>query len=94
ASVIELLQKWGVKVSERRLRIEDVRKASEEGTLVEIFATGTAAVISPVGKLVFKDGSLQIGDGGVGTLAQKLYDNLYGVQTGNIADDMNWTLKV
>ncbi|MDR2600175.1 MAG: branched-chain amino acid aminotransferase, partial [Oscillospiraceae bacterium] len=40
ASVIELLQKWGVKVSERRLRIEDVRKASEEGTLVEIFATG------------------------------------------------------
>jgi len=94
ASVIELLKKWGIKISERRLKIGDVVKAAEDGELKEIFASGTAAVISPVGELKFKDKSLTIGDGGVGTLAQKLYDTLYGIQTGTLADDMGWTVEV
>ena len=93
-SVIELLTKWGIKISERRLRIGDVVKAAEEGNLKEVFATGTAAVISPVGKLKFKDTLLTIGDGVVGPVAQKLYDTLYGIQTGAIADEMGWTLEV
>ena len=94
ASVIELLNKWGVKISERRLRIGDVIKAAEDGSLVEIFASGTAAVISPVGKLVFKDGTLTVGDGGVGALANRLYDTLYGIQTGSVADEMGWIVQV
>ena len=94
ASVIELLTKWELNISERRLRISDVVKAAEEGRLREIFATGTAAVISPVGKLVFKDSSLTVGSGGVGQLAQRLYDTLYGIQNGTIKDDMNWTVEV
>ena len=94
ASVIELLKKWGIKISERRLKISDVVKASEEGRLKEIFASGTAAVISPVGELKFKDNSLTIGDGGVGPLAQRLYDALYGIQTGKLPDDMDWTVEV
>jgi len=94
ASVIELLKKWGVNISERRLRISDVVKAAENGELKEIFASGTAAVISPVGELKFKNSSITIGDGGVGTLAQKLYDTLYGIQTGTLADDMGWTVEV
>ena len=93
-SVITLLNKWGVKVREQRLRIGDVVKAAEDGSLREIFASGTAAVISPVGKLVMKDNTLVVGDGGVGELAQKLYDTLYGIQTGAINDDMGWTLEV
>ena len=92
-SVIELLKKWGVKVSERRIRIEDILKAAEDGSLKEIFASGTAAVISPVGKLVFKDKSINVGSS-AGELAQKLYDELYGIQTGGIADYMNWTVEV
>jgi len=94
ASVIELLKKWGVRISERRLRIGDVVKAADEGTLKEIFASGTAAVISPVGELKFKDKSLTIGSGGVGALAQRLYDTLYGIQTGTLEDDMDWTVEV
>jgi len=94
ASVIELLTKWGFKVVERRLRIGDVVEAAGDGTLKEVFASGTAAVISPVGKLVFKDKAVTIGDGGVGGLALKLYDTLYGIQTGSIADDMGWTVQV
>jgi len=94
ASVIELLTKWGIKVSERRLRIEDVRKAADDGRLNEVFASGTAAVISPVGKLRFKDGALTVKDGGVGELAKRLYDTLYGTQTGILTDDMDWTVEV
>ena len=94
ASVIELLNKWGVKISERRLRIGDVVKAAGDGSLKEIFASGTAAVISPVGKLMFKDGTLTIGDGGVGGLASRLYETLYGIQSGSIADEMGWTVEV
>jgi len=94
ASVIELLNKWGIKITERRLRIGDVVKAAETGDLKEIFASGTAAVISPVGTLVFKDSTVTIGDGGVGGLAEKLYDTLYGIQTGDIADEMGWIVEV
>jgi len=94
ASVIELLKKWGIKISERPLRIEDVVKAAEDGELKEIFASGTAAVISPVGELKFQDSDLKVGDGGVGALAQRLYDTLYGIQTGILPDDMGWTEEV
>jgi branched-chain amino acid aminotransferase len=93
-SVIALLKNWGVPVSERRLLIEDVRKAANDGRLNEVFATGTAAVISPVGKLVFKDSEFAIGDGGVGDLANRLYSTLYGIQTGNAPDELNWTVAV
>jgi len=94
ASVIELLKKWGINIIERRLKITDVMKAHEDGKLKEIFASGTAAVISPVGELKFKDKNIIIGDGGVGALAQRLYDTLYGIQTGIIPDDMGWTVEV
>ena len=93
-SVIELLKKWGVKISERRLRISDVAEAQKDGRLQEVFASGTAAVISPVGTLVYKNENLKIGDGNVGKLANRLFDTLYGIQTGTIADDMNWTVEV
>ena len=93
-SVIALLKKWGVNISERRLRIDDVRKAATNGSLKEVFASGTAAVISPVGRLMFEDSTLTVGDGGVGELSKRLYDTLYGIQTGGIADDMGWIVEV
>ncbi|MCL2078664.1 MAG: branched-chain amino acid aminotransferase [Oscillospiraceae bacterium] len=94
ASVIELLKKWGVKISERRLKIDDVALAAKDGSLSEIFASGTAAVISPVGEIKYKDSKITIAGGGVGPLAQRLYDTLYGIQTGTIKDDMGWTINV
>ncbi|MCL1791137.1 MAG: branched-chain amino acid aminotransferase [Peptococcaceae bacterium] len=94
ASVIELLRMWGIAVSERRLRISDVVKAAEEGRLKEVFASGTAAVISPVGKLRFREGIVTVRDGEVGELSKRLYDTLYGIQTGALVDDMGWTVEV
>lgn len=93
-SVIELLKEWGMNISERRLSIEDVFKAGEEGTLKEVFATGTAAVISPVGELAWVDRKITVNNNEIGEISQKLYDTLYGIQTGTVADAHNWIVEV
>lgn len=93
-SCIELIKKWGYEVSEDRLPIAKVMKASKEGKLEEVFGTGTAAVISPVGEIRYEDEVAYINDGKIGELTQKLYDTLTGIQWGKIPDDMGWTTKV
>ncbi len=93
-SMIKVMKDWGYKVNEVRFTIEDVFKASEEGRLEEVFATGTAAVISPVGELFWNDRHIVINNNEIGELSQKLYDELYGIQTGEIADTRGWTVPV
>lgn len=90
-SVIQLLTKWGIKVTQRKLSIDEICAASKNGSLQEIFATGTAAVISPIGCLNYMGNDYQVADGEVGPVAQKLYDTLYGIQTGTVEDFMGWT---
>ena len=90
-SVIQLLTKWGIKVTQRKLSIDEICAASKDGSLQEIFATGTAAVISPIGCLNYMGNDYQVADGEVGPVAQKLYDTLYGIQTGTVEDFMGWT---
>ena len=90
-SVLGLLRHWGEKVSERRLPIADVLEASRNGTLQEAFASGTAAVISPIGCLNVKGEDFPVADGEVGDLSKKLYKTLYGIQTGAVEDFMGWT---
>ena len=93
-SVITLLTEWGVKVSQRRLPLEELFDAAKAGTLKEVFATGTAAVISPIGTLCYKGEDHEINGSAVGALAQKLYDTLSGIQTGKIADTHGWIERV
>jgi len=68
-SVIHLLKSWGMKVSERKLTIEEVFQAHDEGRLNEVFATGTAAVISPVGEFCWSDKKIIINDNKIGKLS-------------------------
>ncbi|MDD3168126.1 MAG: branched-chain amino acid aminotransferase [Eubacteriales bacterium] len=93
-SVLHLLKDWDVKVSERKITIEDIYKANEAGSLREVFATGTAAVISPVGELCWKDHKIIINENRIGTLSQKLYDVLSGIQLGKVEDRFGWTVEV
>ncbi|MGX8677606.1 MAG: branched-chain amino acid aminotransferase [Sphaerochaetaceae bacterium] len=93
-TVLTLLKEWGIKVSERPLSIDDVCAASENGTLAEVFATGTAAVISPIGTLCYKDKDFLVNNNQVGPLAQRLYDTIYGTQTGKVADTHNWVVRI
>ena len=93
-SIIELLKDWGYEVVEGKLAIADVMKAGHEGKLEEVFCTGTAAVIAPVGELTWKKDSVIIGNDEIGPLTKKLYDTLTGIQWGNIKDTKGWTDEI
>ncbi|MCT4598852.1 MAG: branched-chain amino acid aminotransferase [Vallitalea sp.] len=93
-SVIELLKSWDVPVTERKLSIDEIYEAAEKGTLEEAFGTGTAAVISPIGELNYNNKVVTINDEKIGTLSQKIYDTVTGIQTGHIQDEFSWTVTV
>lgn len=93
-SVISLCKEWGYEVEERKISVDELYEASVNGTMEEVWGTGTAAVISPVGHLRFQDHVLQIQDGGIGELSQKLYDTVTGIQLGRIKDTRGWTVEV
>jgi len=93
-SVIQLFKAWGVPIEERRITIDEVYEAAGQGTLEEVFGTGTAAVISPVGMLDWAGKKLIVNNNEIGPMAQKLYDTITGVQCGKIADDHGWIVEV
>ena len=93
-SMLHILKDWGYTVREERLAIDDLMRFAHEGKLEEVFGTGTAAVISPVGELRYKDDVVVINDNKTGELTQKLYDTLTGIQWGRIEDTKGWTVKV
>ena len=94
-SVITLCKDWGYDVEERRISVDELIEAQKSGALEEVFGTGTAAVISPVGKLRYENDVMVIGDGGIGPVSQKLYDTVTGIQSGAVKDPYgNWHVCV
>jgi branched-chain amino acid aminotransferase len=93
-SCIELLKSWGYTVSERKISIEELYKASQEGLFKEAFGTGTAAIISPIGELNWNNKIITLNQGQTGPVAQKLYNSLTDIQCGDEKDIFNWTEKV
>jgi branched-chain amino acid aminotransferase len=89
-SVLTLIQEFGMRVSERPISIDEVVDAHANGQLLEIFGTGTGAVISPVGKLGMREGTLPIGNGEAGELSQRLYKELRAIQRGAVPDRHGW----
>ncbi|MEK3934817.1 branched-chain amino acid aminotransferase [Sporosarcina sp. FSL W7-1349] len=93
-SILELLRHWDMPVTERRISIAEIQEAHANGQLEEVFGTGTAAVISPVGELNWDGKKMVVGNGETGVLSKKLYDTLTGIQTGKIEDPFDWVVKV
>lgn len=91
---IELCKSWGYEVEERKISVQELEEAARTGSLEEVWGTGTAAVISPVGHLRYEDDVFQIKDGSIGELSQKLYDTVTGIQLGNLEDTFGWTVEV
>jgi branched-chain amino acid aminotransferase len=92
--VIRLASHWGISVSERRISMPEVLDAHARGNLLEVFGSGTAAVISPVSELAFQGKSLIIARGQVGDWTQRLFDTLTGIQYGKMEDPFGWTVPV
>ena len=93
-STIELCKSWGMKVSERRITLQEIADAYKAGKLEEAFGTGTAAVISPVGHLKWGDMVMEINGNKIGPVSQKLYDTMTGIQYGRLPDEKGWIVKV
>ena len=90
-SVIRLSQEvFGVPVREERIAIADIFKENASGGLEEVFGTGTAAVVSPVGMMQWEDKRIEISGGHMGELTKKLYDKLTGIQYGAEKDEFGW----
>jgi branched-chain amino acid aminotransferase len=93
-SVLTLAGQLGYSVEERKLDIDTLMADIRAGRVTEAFGSGTAAVVTPVGTLCYRDEPLTIGSGGVGQLTQQLYDTLTGIQSGRIADQHGWIRTV
>ena len=93
-SAIDVCKSKGIKVSERRISIQEISDAYDAGKLEEVFGTGTAAVISPVGHLKWGDKVMEINGNKIGNISQMLYDTMTGIQWGKIEDTFGWTVEV
>ncbi len=92
--VLTLAREWGVKVSERPLALAELTAAHAAGTLREVFGSGTAAVVSPVGELATESSKMVINDGKVGALSLRLYEEITGIQRGTRPDRHGWLTLV
>lgn len=93
-SVLHLCRDWGLPVEERKISVDELIAAQKDGSLEEVWGTGTAAVISPVGRLRYQDDVMTIGDGGIGPLSHKLYETITGIQHGTLPDKYGWRVTV
>lgn len=93
-SILEILRHEGYKVEERKISVQELVKALEEGRVDEAFGTGTAAVVSPIGQFSFENNDYKLGDGKVGQITKKLYDTITGIQRGKIEDKFGWTVEL
>jgi branched-chain amino acid aminotransferase len=93
-SVLTMLRDWGVKATERRISLEEIRTAAKDGRLREAFGVGTAAVISPIGEFNIRSEKYTVGNGDIGLLSKKIYNSLTDIQWGRAEDKYGWTVEI
>lgn len=93
-SLLQLAVDAGFSVEERKIDVEEWRKGVAAGEITEVFACGTAAVITPVSQVKYADGEFVVGDGTPGEVTMALRDTLTGIQRGTFADTRNWMTRL
>lgn len=93
-SILEMLRHMGVPAEERRISVDELVAAMENGTLEEAWGCGTAAVVSPVGWLAYGGKEYTVNNGQIGPTTQMLYDELTGLQWGKKPDPFGWVYPV
>ncbi len=93
-TVLDLTKSWGMKVSERRISIDELIQSSKEGRLQEVFGTGTAAVISPVDEIQYRETNININHGQIGPIARRLFEEITGIHYGEIPDTHGWIYNI
>lgn len=93
-SCIQVLKKYGYKISERRISMDEIVDAYNKGELKECFGSGTAAVISPVGLITYKGKDMVVNGGKMGEITSFLYDKITGIQSERYPDEFGWVTEV
>jgi branched-chain amino acid aminotransferase len=93
-TVIELLKEWKMNIVERDITIDEVTEAYDKGNLVGVFGTGTAAIISSVGWLKYKDKEMTLNNGKPGELDVKLFDEITSIHYGMKEDTHDWIIPI
>jgi branched-chain amino acid aminotransferase len=93
-SVLQICRRWGLKATERMISIDEVVEGVGSGDILEMFGTGTAAVISPVGVLSYKGKEARVNDNKTGELAKRLYGYLTRMQRGEEEDVFGWIERI
>ena len=93
-SVIQLIKDRGLKIDERKISLEEIKTGIISGDIVEVFACGTAAVITPIGEFKSREGNIGDPNAEPGELTASLRNELTGIQYGTVADRHGWMLKL
>ncbi|GAB1822040.1 branched-chain amino acid aminotransferase [Herbidospora sp. RD11066] len=93
-SILTFAADLGLTVEEGRISIEEWQAGCESGELSEVFACGTAAVVTPVGSVKGADRAWTVGDGTPGPVTLKIREELMGIQYGSRPDPRNWVHKI
>jgi branched-chain amino acid aminotransferase len=93
-SLLTIAREEGLTVREERYALDQWRADAASGRLTEAFACGTAAVVTPVGKVASHDGEFVIGSGGPGQTTQRLRDRLVSIQRGTAEDKHGWVMRL
>jgi branched-chain amino acid aminotransferase len=93
-SVVTLIKDRGLKLEERKITLDEVREGINSGEIVEVFACGTAAVITPIGQFKSREETIGSADAEPGVLTASLREELTGIQYGKVADRHNWLVKL
>ena len=93
-TALYLTKSWGMKVNERRISIDELIRSSKEGRLQEVFGTGTAAVISPVDEIQYRETNIRINHGQIGPIARRLFDEITAIHYGEIPDTHGWMYNI
>jgi branched-chain amino acid aminotransferase len=93
-TLLTLAPDLGIPASEGKISVQEWRAGCASGEISEVFACGTAAVVTPVGTIKGKDGSWTVGDGSPGPVTLRLREELVGIQYGQLADPHGWIHKI
>ena len=93
-SVVQLIKDRGIEVQERKITLDEMRADLQSGAITEVFACGTAAVITPVGQFKSRVETIGSADAEPGTLTVSLREELTGIQYGRVEDRHNWMLRL
>ena len=93
-SIIKIAKSWGIQVSERQLAMDEILAEAAKGCLQEAFASGTAAIVSPIGHFFYKNREYAVNGGSTGPLTERLYNAILRIQYGESEDPFGWRMKI